>query len=167
MNTLQFQTKILCIQDNMFNFAMLLTGNQNDANDLLQDTILKVLDNEEKYIDNINFTGWVLTIMRNLFINNCRKVVRIHTIIDQTEDLHLLNLPQNSGFESPESSCTMREIDIAIDHLNSNLRMPLLLFLAGYKYNEIAKKLTMPLGTVKSRIFFARQELRKSLRDLR
>jgi RNA polymerase sigma-70 factor (ECF subfamily) len=87
MNTLQFQKKILNVQDNMFNFAMLLTGNRNDANDLLQDTTLKALDNEEKYIDNINFTGWILTIMRNLFINNYRRVVRTQTIIDQTEDL--------------------------------------------------------------------------------
>ena len=166
MNTLQFQKKILNVQDNMFNFAMLLTGNRNDANDLLQETTLKVLANEEKYIDNTNFKGWVLTIMRNLFINNYRRTIRTQTLIVQTEDLYHLNLPQDSGFESPECSYTIKEITGAINRLNSDLRIPFSLFLAGYRYNEIAHKLVLPLGTVKSRIFLARQELQKNLRDM-
>jgi RNA polymerase sigma-70 factor (ECF subfamily) len=78
-----------------------------------------------------------------------------------------LNLPQDSGFESPEGSYTIKEINRAINELNSDLRIPFSLFLAGYKYNEIAVKLVLPLGTVKSRIFFARQELQKNLRDMR
>ena len=167
MNTPQFQEKILNVQDNMFSFAMLLTGNRNEANDLLQDTTLKALDNEDKYIDNINFSGWILTIMRNLFINNCRKVVRTRTVIDQMGDLYHLSLPQDSGFESPECTYAIKEITSAINHLNSDLRIPFSLFLAGYKYSEIADILVLPLGTVKSRIFFARQELQKNLREIR
>ena len=84
MTAFQFQKKILSMQENMFNFAMLLTANRHDAEDLLQETTLRVLDNREKYVDNINFKGWVLTIMRNIFINNYRKVLRSHIIIDQT-----------------------------------------------------------------------------------
>ncbi|MDR0540688.1 MAG: RNA polymerase sigma factor [Dysgonamonadaceae bacterium] len=167
MNTLQFQEKILNVQDNMFNFALSLTGNRSDAYDLLQDTTLKALDNEGKYIDNVNFKGWILTIMRNIFINNYRKVIRAQTIVDQTEDLYHLNLPQDSGFDSPEGSYTIKEINLAIKDLNMDLRMPFSMFLAGYKYNEIADRLVVPLGTVKSRIFFARQELQKNLRDMR
>lgn len=167
MTTIQFQQKVLSIQDNMFNFAMMLTGNREDANDLVQDTTLKVLDNQEKYVDNVNFKGWVLTIMRNLFINNYRKVVRSQTIIDQTEDLYHLNLSQDSGFETPDGSYTVKEINSAIDNLTTDLKTPFSMFLAGYKYNEIAEKLSVPLGTVKSRIFFARQELQKVLKDLR
>jgi RNA polymerase sigma-70 factor (ECF subfamily) len=167
MNSVQFQQRILGIQDNMFNFAMMLTGNRDDASDLLQDTTLKALDNRDKYVDNINFKGWVLTIMRNIFINNYRKVVRSQTIIDQTEDLYHLNLSQDSGFDSPDGAYTIKEINIAIGNLNYDLKMPFSMFLAGYKYNEIAEKLILPLGTVKSRIFFARQELQKSLRDMR
>lgn len=82
-----FQTKLLDIQSNLLNFAYLLTSNRDDAYDLLQDTTLKALDNEDKYVENVNFKGWVFTIMRNIFINNYRKVVRSATIIDQTEDL--------------------------------------------------------------------------------
>jgi RNA polymerase sigma-70 factor (ECF subfamily) len=167
MNTLQFQEKILNVQEYMFGFALSLTGNRSDAYDLLQDTVLKALDNERKYINNTNFKGWILTIMRNIFINNYRKTVRVQTFIDPTTDVYHLNLPQDSGFESPESACTAREVRGAITGLNSELRRPFSLFLAGYKYNEIADKLLLPLGTVKSRIFFARKELQKNLRDLR
>ncbi|MDE6369389.1 MAG: RNA polymerase sigma factor, partial [Muribaculaceae bacterium] len=89
-----FQAKLLEIQNNMLNFAYTLTSNRDDAYDLLQDTTLKVLDNEEKYVDNVNFKGWVFTIMRNLFINNYRKASRKSTVSDTSEDLYLLNLPQ-------------------------------------------------------------------------
>jgi RNA polymerase sigma-70 factor (ECF subfamily) len=167
MNALQFQEKILGIQDNMFNFAMMLTANREDAHDLLQDTTLKALDNQDKYTDNTNFKGWVLTIMRNIFINNYRKVVRSQTIIDQTEDLYHLNLSQDSGFDSPDGTMTIKEINKAIMCLGQDLKIPFTLFLAGYKYNEIADKLDLPLGTVKSRIFFARQDLQKNLKDMR
>lgn len=167
MNTKQFEEKILGIQDNMLNFALMLTGNRDDANDLVQDTTLKALDNQDKYVDNVNFKGWILTIMRNIFINNYRKVVRSQTVIDQTEDLYHLNLSQDSGFDSPDGSYTVKEINKAINNLNDDLKVPFSMYLAGYKYNEIAEKLFVPLGTVKSRIFFARQELQSVLKDMR
>ena len=167
MSTVQFENKILGIQSNMFNFAMMLTANRDDAYDLLQDTTLKALDNRDKYVDNTNFKGWVLTIMRNIFINNYRKIVRSQTVVDQTEDLYHLNLPQDSGFDSPDGSMTIKEINYAIENLNNDLKIPFSMFLAGYKYNEIADKLELPLGTVKSRIFFARQDLQKKLKNVR
>jgi RNA polymerase sigma-70 factor (ECF subfamily) len=151
----------------MFNFALMLTANKDDAQDLLQDTTLKALDNRNKYIDNVNFKGWVMTIMRNIFINNYRKSMRNQTIFDQTKDLYHLNLSQNSGFDSPDGTTTVREINVAIDNLNNELRTPFTLFLSGYKYNEIADDLELPLGTVKSRIFFARQALQRSLQGMR
>ncbi|MDH8701651.1 RNA polymerase sigma factor (sigma-70 family) [Dysgonomonadaceae bacterium PH5-43] len=167
MSAIQFQNQILALQSNMFNFAMMLTGNREDANDLVQDTTLKALNNQDKFVDNVNFKGWVLTIMRNIFINNYRKVVRSQTVIDQTEDLYHLNLPQDSGFETPDGAYTVKEINKAINNLNNDLRNPFSMFIAGYKYNEIAENLDLPLGTVKSRIYFARQELQKVLKDHR
>jgi RNA polymerase sigma-70 factor (ECF subfamily) len=155
------------MQDNMFNFAMMLTANKDDAQDLMQDTTLKALDNQDKYVDNVNFKGWVLTIMRNIFINNYRKIVRSQTIIDQSEDLYHLNLSQDSGFDMPDKVYTIKEINKAINGLNNDLKVPFSMFLAGYKYNEIADALLMPLGTVKSRIFFARQELQSVLKDFK
>ena len=70
MGTTTFQEKLLSVQRNLLNFAYTLTTNREDAYDLLQDTTLKALDNEDKYVDNVNFKGWVFTIMRNLFIKN-------------------------------------------------------------------------------------------------
>ncbi|MDE6074773.1 MAG: sigma-70 family RNA polymerase sigma factor [Muribaculaceae bacterium] len=165
MSSSNFQTKLLGIQSNLLNFAYMLTSNRDDAYDLLQDTTLKVLDNEDKYVENTNFKGWVFTIMRNIFINNYRKVVRSATVIDQTEDLYHLNLPQESGFETPEGSIAAKEITDAINSFSDEYRIPFSMHVAGYKYNEIAEKMNLPRGTVKSRIFFARQRLQVMLKD--
>ncbi|MCM1450278.1 MAG: RNA polymerase sigma factor [Clostridiales bacterium] len=165
MSSKNFQTKLLALQSNLLNFAYMLTNNRDDAYDLLQDTTLKALDNEDKYVDNVNFKGWVFTIMRNIFINNYRKVVRSATIIDQTEDLYHLNLPQDSGISTPEGSISVKEIGAAINSFSDEYRIPFSMHVAGYKYNEIAEKMGLPLGTIKSRIFFARQKLQVMLAD--
>ena len=128
---------------------------------------LKVLDNESKYVDNVNFKGWVFTIMRNIFINNYRRQVRNSTIIDTTEDLYHVNLSQESGLTSPEGSVAVKEISVAINNFSDEYKVPFTMYLAGYKYNEIAEKMSLPLGTVKSRIFFARKRLQGLLKDYR
>ena len=163
----EFESKLMSLQGNLLNFAYMLTSDRDNAYDLLQDTTLKALDNESKYVDNTNFKGWVFTIMRNIFINNYRKVVRSATVIDQTEDLYHLNLPQDSGFETPEGSFAAKEITEAINAFSDDYRIPFSMHVAGYKYNEIAEKMNLPLGTVKSRIFFARQRLQQTLKDYR
>lgn len=163
----KFESKLMAMQSNLLNFAFILTSNRDDAYDLLQDTTLKALDNEDKYVENVNFKGWVFTIMRNIFINNYRKVVRESTIIDQTEDLYHLNLPQDSGFETPEGAFAAKEINDAINSFADEYRIPFSMHVAGYKYNEIAEEMGLPLGTVKSRIFFARQKLQVILKDYR
>ena len=144
-----------------------LTSNRDDAYDLLQDTTLKVLDNEDKYIDNVNFKGWVFTIMRNLFINKDRREARSAVFVDHSDDLYLLNFAQSSGSETPEGSYSAHEIMDMLSSFSDDLRVPFSMFLSGYKYAEIAKTMNLPLGTVKSRIFLARRKLQKSLRDFR
>jgi RNA polymerase sigma-70 factor (ECF subfamily) len=167
MDEMQFQQSILDLQSNMFHFALKLTNNREEAYDLMQDTSLKALDNQKKFVDNTNFKGWVLTIMRNIFINNYRNIVRYQTIIDFSADLYQLGLPEDGGFTSPEKTYTYKEINKAIAQLNPDLRVAFSLSLAGYKYDEISKKLKLPMGTIKSRIFFARQELQHTLKDFR
>jgi RNA polymerase sigma-70 factor (ECF subfamily) len=105
--------------------------------------------------------------MRNIFINNYRKESRNHITINQTGDLNHLNLSENSSLENPEENMTIKEIKFFINNLNNDLKIPFSLFLKGYKYNEISEKLSLPLGTVKSRIFFARQELQRNLEGIR
>ena len=167
MASKEFQDKLMSLQSNMLNFAFMLTSNRDNAYDLLQDTTLKALDNESKYVDNTNFKGWVFTIMRNIFINNYRRVSRNATVVDQTEDLYHLNLSQDSGLDSPEGSYTASEITAAINSFSDDYRIPFSMHVAGYKYNEIAEKMGLPLGTVKSRIFFARKKLQEQFADYR
>ena len=166
MSSKNFQTKLLASGD-LLNFAYLLTSNRDDAYDLLQDTTLKALDNEEKYVENVNFKGWVFTIMRNIFINNYRRQVRSATVVDTTEDLYHLNLSQESGLSTPEGSFAAKEISEAIKNFSEEYRVPFSMYVAGYKYSEIADKMGLPLGTVKSRIFFARKRLQALLKDYR
>ena len=162
-----FKQRVLGLQNNLLSFAYQLTTDKEQARDLLQDTTLKALDNEEKYVDNVNFKGWIFTIMRNIFINNYRQTVRKATVIDQTEDLYHLNISQDSGLSSPEGSYAVKEINQALDSFTDDYRIPFNMYVAGYKYNEIADKMGLPLGTVKSRIFFARKRLREQLQDFR
>ena len=165
MATATFQTRLMDLQANLLNFAYMLTSNRDDAYDLLQDTTLKALDNSDIYVENTNFKGWVFTIMRNIFINNYRRVARSATVIDQTEDLYHLNLSQDSGIDSPEGSFAAQEITAAINEFPEKYRVPFSMHVAGYKYNEIADEMGLPLGTVKSRIFFARQQLQERFSD--
>ena len=101
--------------------------------------------------------------MRNLFINNYRKTVRQATIVDTTEDLYHLNTAQESALESPDGSLTVKEINAILATFDEEFRVPFNMHVAGYKYSEIAEELNLPVGTVKSRIFFARKRLRAAL----
>jgi RNA polymerase sigma-70 factor (ECF subfamily) len=166
MTAIQFQQKILGLQKNMYSFAMTLTTNRYDAEDLLQETTLRVLNNQDKFVDNVNFKGWVFTIMRNIFINNYRKDLRSNIIIDQTDDFLHSNVSGNLNRENPEETMTINEIKGIINGLNNELKIPFSLYLDGYKYMEISDKLSLPLGTVKSRIFFARRELQRNLNGI-
>ena len=135
MSSKNFQEKLIGLQGNLLNFAYILTSTPDDAQDLLQDTTLRALDNEDKYVDNVNFKGWVFTIMRNIFINNYRKDTRESTIIDQTEDLYHLNLPQDSGLETPDGLIAVKDINEAINSFSDEYRIPFSMHVAGYKYN--------------------------------
>lgn len=167
MTSAQFQKNLLGMQDYMKSFARSLTADEADAEDLMQDTTLKVLKNQHKFVDNVNFKGWVLTIMRNIFINNYHKLVRSQSVIDYNVDAYNVPLLSEGGENTPEGSMDIKEITKAIVALSPVLKEPFSMFLSGYKYNEIAEVLNIPLGTVKSRIFLARQELQKALKDLR
>lgn len=158
-----FRKNLINLQSNLMNFAYQLTADREAAADLLQDTTLKALDNEEKFTSDSNFKGWVMTIMRNIFINNYRKTVRQATLIDTTDDLYHINSCQESALETPDGSVTVKEINAILESFDEEFRVPFNMHVAGYKYSEIAEELNLPVGTVKSRIFFARKRLRAAL----
>ena len=157
----------MSLQANMLNFAYMLTSNRDDAYDLLQDTTLKALDNEDKYAEGTNLKVWVFTIMRNIFINNYRRVSRAATVIDTTDNQYLINLPAEAARETPDGTFTANEITAAINAFSDEYRIPFSMHVAGYKYEEIAKVMNLPLGTVKSRIFAARKRLQERFADYR
>ena len=167
MDVLQIQKDLIGMQDYMKNFARSLTKDEADAEDLTQDTTLRVLNNYDKFVDNVNFKGWVLKIMRNIFINNYHKLVRTQELIDYNVDAYNVPLMSDGGENTPEGSMDIKEITEAISALQPTLKEPFSMYISGYKYSEIAETLDIPLGTVKSRIFIARQELQKKLHDMR
>lgn len=167
MRTVDFTQNLLGMQSELHRFAMKLTADKEEADDLLQETSLKALDNEDKYTPDTNFKGWMYTIMRNIFINNYRKTVRDQTFVDQTENLYHLNLSQDSGFDSTEGNYDLKEIRRIVNSLPKEYRVPFSMYISGFKYREIADRLGLPIGTVKSRIYFTRQRLQRDLKDFR
>mgnify|MGYP001521807046 FL=1 len=165
MNTYSFRKDLLAVQEELLRFASKLTSDREEANDSLQETSLKALDNEDKYEPDTNFKGWMYTIMRNIFINNYRKIVREQTFVDQTENLYHLSLPQDSGFASTEGAYDLKEMHRIVNSLPRDYKVPFSMHVSGFKYREIAERLGLPLGTVKSRIFFTRQKLQEELKD--
>ena len=165
MGSTNFQAKLLGLQSNLLNFAYILTSNRDDAYDLLQDTTLKALDNEDKYQDNTNFKGWVFTIMRNIFINNYRRAAKSCVTLDNTDDSYYLNAADDETAPSPEDSFSVIEIQNAIHSFSPEYAIPFSMVLAGYHYKEIADRMHLPVGTIKSRIFYARHKLQEMLKD--
>lgn len=167
MTAIEFNDNLIGLEDNMMKFALSLTADYTRAEDLVQDTFMKAITYKDKFVDYTNLKAWVFTIMKNTFINNYRRSVKENTIIDGSQDLYFINLPQESGFVSPESKYSADEIDKAIDALEDEFKIPFRMHLQGFKYKEIADKLDLKIGTVKSRIFFTRKKLMETLSDYR
>ena len=142
-------------------FSLKLTGNADDAEDLYQDTALRIITNADKYHPGTNFKAWAVTIMRNIFINNYRKKVRRNLIIDQTPNNYYLNSSESLIENDGEVRLAYKELIAMVDELPEDFRRPFMMAFQGYKYDEIAEALGSPLGTIKSRIFFARKKLQR------
>ena len=167
MRTANFAQDLLSVQTELLNFAYKLTADREEANDLLQETSLKALDNEDKYTAETNFKGGIYTIMRNIFINNYRKALRDQIYVDQTDNQFYLNQNIDIEGDSTEGSYDLKEMRRIVNALPKEYRIPFSMYVSGFKYREIADKLGLPLGTVKSRIYFTRQKLQEELKDFR
>ncbi|GAB4409698.1 MAG: RNA polymerase sigma factor [Microscillaceae bacterium] len=145
-------------------YALKLTQNDQDANDLIQDTLLKALTNQDKFKEGTNLKAWLYTIMKNTFITKKQKVVQRSTFLDSTENLHFLNSQEHTADNQAYSDFALADIHKALDHLEESYRKPFVMHYRGFKYTEIATRLNLPLGTVKNRIFIARQFLKDRLK---
>jgi RNA polymerase sigma factor (sigma-70 family) len=167
MTAIEFNHQLMSLQPKLGYFAKSLTSDSENAKDLLQETYYKALINQDKFQGDKNLKAWVFTIMKNTFINDYRRSVRFNTQIDTTDNSYFLNLGSESMFQSPEEIHNVKEIKVAISELPEEYRLPFELHTKGYKYKEIAEYLDQPLGSVKSKIFFARKRLMGRLKEYR
>jgi len=163
MSTKEFENMLLANADFLKPFAFTLTKDNESAKDLTQETLFRALANKEKYHVGTNIKAWMYTIMRNIFINDYRKKARQNVIFDQTPNDYLLDHNQSAVSNLAESNIKLKEIKTAIHKLPDIFKHPFVLFFEGYRYNEIADLLHEPLGTVKSRIHFARKLLKTEI----
>jgi RNA polymerase sigma factor (sigma-70 family) len=163
MTAIEFTNHIAKVSKSLKPFAVRLTNDYDDANDLLQDTLLKAFVNRDKYAEGTNLKAWLFTIMKNTFITNYQRSLRKNTFIDSTENLQFLNSYENSTENEAVSNFAMKDITGAVDKLEDVYRAPFMMYYRGFKYHEISDKLHIPIGTVKNRIHIARKELKDRL----
>jgi RNA polymerase sigma factor (sigma-70 family) len=163
MSAVEFNQMLVTNTEFLKPFAFTLTRDNETAKDLLQETMFRALSNKDKYYAGTNIKAWLYTIMRNIFINNYRRKVKQNTIFDSTPNDFLLNYQQATVSNDAEASLKMKEIQNAIHELPEIFKSPFILYFEGYKYHEIAHILSEPLGTIKSRIHFARKLLKEQI----
>jgi RNA polymerase sigma-70 factor (ECF subfamily) len=163
MSSIEFNQLLVNNAEFLKPFAITLTRDSEAAQDLYQETLYRALANKDKYNVGTNIKAWLYTIMRNIFINNYRRKAKQNTVFDSTPNEFLLNQGQAVISNTAESVLKLKDIQKAIHHLPEIFRNPFLLYFDGYKYHEIAAMLNEPLGTIKSRIHFARKLLKAQI----
>lgn len=160
-----FNTMVIRENDSLKMYALRFTRNSEDANDLVQDTMLKAIMYFDKFKEGTNLKGWLYTIMKNTFINNYRRITKANSIVTQTEEITSSNLFFSSSKNRGEDIFVMDDIQYALSVLQKDYYKPFSMYFEGYKYHEIAVYLEIPIGTVKTRIHVARKFLKKSLKS--
>ncbi len=163
MSSLEFHFRLDQLSTILNGFAYNLTKNLEDAKDLCQETAYRALINRDKFMIGTNFKAWIFTIMKNIFINNYRKKVKANTIFDSTDNQFFINSGSVTVRNAAESDIMMQELTQMVVNLDDSIKVPFVMHYEGFKYQEIADELDLPLGTVKSRIFFARKELKNKI----
>jgi RNA polymerase sigma-70 factor, ECF subfamily len=159
MTELEFTSFLVKTTPDLLRYAMNLTKNRDDSQDLLQDTCIKALKYSSKLDNHDNIISWLMTIMKNTFINNYRQKKLHSLVMDVTPELFYIDKGSDKGHISPESTLAVKDILGAINDLDHKYQVPFKMYLHGYKYEEIADEMEITLGTVKRRIHLARQEL--------
>ncbi|HMR42704.1 MAG TPA: RNA polymerase sigma factor [Saprospiraceae bacterium] len=163
MSTIEFNNRFNEFTNILQAFAYNLTKDFEESRDLFQETAYRALKNRDKFLPGTNFKAWLFTIMKNIFINNYRRKVKANTIIDTTDNQFYINSGKKTIVNQAETNIMMKELSGMIEKLDDSIKIPFERHYAGFKYQEIADEMGLPLGTVKSRIFFARKELKDML----
>lgn len=163
LTAIPFESMVLKEKNSLRSLALQLTKNIDDAEDLVQDTILKALKYQEKFSEGTNFKGWLFTILKNTFINNYRRMMKRNTFIDSSDNSYFIDIPNQKSENQAELNFIRKDLEEAIKGLAKELKVTFMLNIEGFKYHEIAEELNIPIGTVKTRIFVAKRILRKKL----
>ena len=164
MSEKDFNNKFNTLTPSLKSFAYNLTKDGEEAKDLYQETAFRAMTNRDKFKAGTNLKAWLFTIMKNIFINNYRKKTKANTIVDSTDNLYFINSSSTIISNGAGTNIQMQELNQMIRNLDDSIRIPFEMHYVGYKYQEIADQLALPLGTVKSRIFFARKELKEQIK---
>ena len=165
MTQIEFNHRVKDLYKPLKNFALKLTRNLEDASDLTQETMTRAFYNHDKFREGTNLRAWLYTIMKNIFINNYRKQSLNQVVNDDTENQYYLNSHSQRTGNLGDRRIILKDIQRAVSSLSKNLRIPFEMAFQGYKYEEIANFMKVPLGTVKIRIHNARKKLKVKLRD--
>ncbi|MEM6342761.1 MAG: RNA polymerase sigma factor [Bacteroidota bacterium] len=165
MTAPEFNSAVINLHPSLKPIAYKLTRDNEEANDLIQETLLKAIANREKFSEGTNLKAWLYTIMKNTFITNYHRLVKRKTFIDTTDNLHFINSSSHVTENGAGTKLAMDEIEKAIKGLSYDYKTPFMMHFKGYKYFEIADILNIPIGTVKNRIHIARKELKRQLKS--
>lgn len=163
MSGIEFNKLMILNADHLKPFAFSLTRDNESAKDLFQETMYRAIANKDKYNSGTNVKAWMYTIMRNIFINDYRRKARHKTIFDHTSNDFLIDNNQTTVANDAETNLKLKDIKSAIHALPEIFKKPFEMFFDGYRYHEISMILEEPLGTIKSRIHFARKLLKEQL----
>jgi len=164
-----FEVEALPHLDALYRFALMLSGDPVQAEDLVQETMLRAFRSWHRFRSGTNARAWLFTILRNVFISDYRRKRRHDQTVDLS-DVEEITFVEPMEGKDPESRFLDGQIDegvlACIAELPEVYRSTLLLSdVEGLSYEEVAKVLGLPLGTVKSRLFRARQILQRQLHD--
>jgi RNA polymerase sigma factor (sigma-70 family) len=164
MNSATFNNQICLYRPSLMLSALKFTRNHDDADDLVQETLIKAIRYESKYEQGTNLHGWLFTIMRNTFINNYRSLTRKAAVVVNNVDLQTHVSAKSCSANRGEAKFIMEDFNKALTNLDDAYSIPFLRYFEGYKYHEIAKEMNIPIGTVKTRIHVARRILKANLK---
>ncbi len=167
MSESEFGTMILTHQSFLQQLALKLTRDSEESDDLMQETFFKALKNQDKFQQGTNIKGWLYTIMKNTFINAYRKRKNQNTFVDETDNKYFINLGESEKTVQTDASIDREYMMNRINEVERTYVETFMMYYNGYKYEEIAEILGIPLGTVKSRIFLARRKMMDKLQDYR
>ena len=150
--------KLVELQDFLQRYAIMLTKDSDRAQDLLQETSLRILTNIDKYEDQGRFGSWAKTVMTRVFLNEANKNSKYHNRFVDGYD-YTCNESFHPSVADSESIIISKEIYEAIKMLPPRYGQMIVMRIDGYKYEEIAQKMDLSLGCVKSTIFSAKNNL--------